>query len=280
MANRTLIITMAICLLSSCSYNLDPTGVVYAPVPVNERFELSREWSEINPAREISIPGDAYYVSIAGDAHVGGTDNLNLFINSAVEGGAAMIAIAGDASSGREDDFNVLASELEGAGELPVCLVPGNHDLYFGGWESFYRHFGAFNYTFRVITDEASDLYIFLDTGGGTLGQDQLEWLKKVLEEQRGQCRHAVVVTHVNFFRNRFTGSTNILNEEILLLLDLFARYRIEYVIQGHDHKRYEEIFGSCTYITLDALLDGYKYASWLELAIDGDDILYNFVEI
>jgi hypothetical protein len=45
MAIRTIIILLLIGLLSSCSYDLDVSGLVYTPVPVNERFDMSMEWN-------------------------------------------------------------------------------------------------------------------------------------------------------------------------------------------------------------------------------------------
>jgi len=161
-----------------------------------------------------------------------------------------------------------------------ICLVPGNHDLYFGGWESFFDLFGASSYTFSVNRSSSSDLFIFLDSGGGTLGNLQLEWLKELLESDREKYNHVIIVTHVNFFRSHFTHSTNILNEELLFLIDLNARYKVDMVIQGHDHKRYVEQMGHTTYLTLDALKDGTKNASYMELNISESGLNYTFVNL
>ena len=278
MAGRKLIIGALVILSSSCRFDVDMSGFVYTPVPVKERFAMSVQWNNDHPPREIHVEGDEYMLLVGSDAHVGGTDNLSAFIGSAVESGAAMIAIAGDIVTGWEDDYAIAATELDGAGSIPVCMVPGNHDLYFNGWTSFYDYFGASAFTFTVHTADTSDLYIFLDTGGGTLGGDQMQWLKELLTEQRGDHRHACVMTHNNFFRNRFTLSTNPLNEELLVLLDLFAENRIDLVIQGHDHKRNEELFGNTTYITLDAMQDVNDDASYLELIVDTDRIRHSFV--
>jgi UDP-2,3-diacylglucosamine pyrophosphatase LpxH len=271
---------LALLLMTSCSYDLDFTGFVYTSVSVNERFAQSMDWNEAHKSRELTLSDDSYAVIIAGDSHVGGTNNLSRFLNTGVEEEVALIAINGDVSTGREEDYEILVAELEVAGEIPVCVVPGNHDLYFKGWTSFKKHFGASTYTFEVNTPQASDLFIFVDTGGGTLGTDQLEWLKGILEKDRNSYRNALLITHINFFRPRFTGSTNILNEEILVLLDLFEKHNINLVVQGHDHKRFEEQFGHTKYITLDALKDGYKDASFLRINVEGDKIMHEFVDL
>ena len=280
MAGRILIFGGLLLLLVSCRYDLDVTGFVYTPVPVNERFEKSVQWNSEHPPRETTVGGSDYTVLVASDSHVGGTRNLSRMISMAAEEGAAMIAIAGDLSTGWEADYDIAIAELEGAGTIPVCVVPGNHDLYFGGWESFYSYFGTSAYTMAVHTSDTSDLFIFLDTGGGTLGSKQLKWLKQLLPEEREAYRYVIVITHVNFFRNRFTTSTNILNEEVIVLLDLFAKQRVDIVIQGHDHQRHEELFGSTTYITLDALKDGTGNASFLQLNVGKEKINYKFIDL
>ena len=280
MAGRILIMGGLLLLLASCRYDVDVSGFVYTPVPVNERFEKSVQWNNVHPPRETTIEGSDYTILVGGDSHVGGTNNLSRMISMASEEGAAMIAIAGDLCTGWEEDYAVAAAELEGAGEIPVCVVPGNHDLYFGGWTSFYNYFGASAYTIKVHTSDTSDLFIFLDTGGGTLGSKQMEWLKQLLKEERDAHRYATVITHVNFFRNRFTPATNILNEELIVLLDIFAKHRIDLVIQGHDHKRHEELFGSTTYITLDAMKDGTGNASFLQLNVGKEKINYHFIDL
>jgi 3',5'-cyclic AMP phosphodiesterase CpdA len=280
MAGRAIIIFGVFLLLGSCQYDLDVTGVAYTPFNVNERFDFSMEWDAEHPAREITVSSDNYTILVGSDSHVGSTNNFSGFLNAAEELNAEAVFITGDASTGREEDYEILYSELSLLGDIPVCLTPGNHDLYFSGWESFSRLFGPSVYTFTVHRPEVLDLYIFLDTGGGTLGTLQLEWLQNLLEDSRLDYENVVVLTHVNFFRPRFTNSTNLLNEELLLLIDLFEKHKVNMIIQGHDHKRNVEIMGHSTYLTLDALKDGTTNPSYLELQITTDGLGYNFVDI
>jgi 3',5'-cyclic AMP phosphodiesterase CpdA len=238
------------------------------------------EWNNDHPEREITIASDSYTFLVGSDSHVGGTDNISQFIEAAISKNPIALAISGDVTTGREEDYEVAAAELEALSDIQLCLVPGNHDLYFGGWNTYYELFGPSTYTLTIHTNASSDLYIFLDTGGGTLGTSQLEWLRELLEKERANHRHAIVVTHVNFFRPRFTNSTNLLNEELILLIDLFEKNEVNMVIQGHDHKRFEEHMGHTTYLTLDALKDGTKNASYLELVVSGEEIDYSFIDL
>ena len=280
MAIRTVIILVFLGFVSSCQYDLDVTGLAYTPVPVNERFEMSMEWNFEHPERVITLNTDEYILLVGGDTHVGGTENISHFIDSAIAKNPVGIFIAGDVSTGREEDYDVVAAELDILDNMEVCLVPGNHDLYFGGWDSYFDLFGSSIYTLTIDRPTSSDLYIFLDTGGGTLGTLQLAWLVELLEKERWTHSNVAVITHVNFFRSRFTNSTNLLNEELIVLIDLFEKYKINMVIQGHDHKRFIEQMGHTTYITLDALKDGTKNASYMELFVSGDDIDFSFIDL
>lgn len=265
--------------LTACMYDLDVTGVVHVNDNVNERFAQSVKWNTENEPRDIVSPETEYAVLIGGDTHVGGTENLQKLIDLTRESSALAMVIAGDVSTGVEEDYLVLDSVLQDAGPAPTCLVAGNHDLYFDGWKSFYQMFGSSTYTMAVHVGDTADLFIFLDSGSGTLGSLQIDWLEDVLEANRWKHRHVIVITHLNFFRNRMTGSTNPLNEELLLLLDLFEKYRIDLLISGHDHDRYIEEFGHTTYVTLDAMVDGVEQASYLELTVNEEGVNFQFIK-
>ncbi len=266
--------------LSGCMYDLDVGGMFGHADNANERFNQSMQWNADNNSRNVGIYGSKYSIYFGGDSHVGGTVNLQKLIDISEDSMALAMVIAGDVSTGRADDYLVLDSVLQGTNRVHTCLVAGNHDLYFDGWKSFYELFGSSCYTMDVHSTNATDLFIFLDTGSGTLGNLQLEWLKNLLEEERENYRYVVVSTHLNFFRNRMTGSTNPLNEELLVFLDLFEKHRVNLLISGHDHDRYIEEFGHTTYITLDAMLDDAEQASYLNLSVSPEGLTYEFVKL
>lgn len=277
--NIALIGIFILTVLPGCMYDLDVGGVISTESNVNERFTESMLWNAANNERISSTDGREYTIYFGGDPHVGGIENLESLIKVAHDSLAMAMVIAGDVSTGKPGDYDILDSVLTRTTFVQNCVVVGNHDLYFDGWRSFHEHFGSTTYKMEVITADATDLYVFLDTGGGTLGSMQLNWLQDLLETQRDQYRYVVVTTHLNFFRNRLTGSTNPLNEEIMLLLDLFEQSEVNLLISGHDHDRYIEVFGHCTYITLDAMVDGVEQASYMVLKVDEEGLDYNFVK-
>lgn len=269
---RIVLLTLAVA-LHACSYDLDVTGFFGTSVNVRDRFLDSQEWIANNGGYELHADTASYSLLIAGDSHLGKGLNLEIMLQKAVAQEALAIAIAGDVTTGIEADIIRTDSIFQAYPSIEKYVVPGNHDLYFEGWKPFYERFGPSAYTVKIHSGEAKDLYIFLDSGSGTLGTDQVDWLKTILEEERASYRFTTVITHLNLFRNRLTGSTNPLNEEVLLLLDLFISNNVQLVIQGHDHKRFETSLGTTSFLTLDALKDGEKNASYLELTVTREGI-------
>ena len=246
--------------------------------PVDERFDHSMAWNENHPFKEISLATDNYTLFTMGDSHIGGTKNFDAFIDSSITSNAAAAVLVGDITNGNESDYDMLYQHLPNPAPLAIFPIVGNHDLYFNGWEKFWTLFGTSTFLFTVKTPVASDLYICLDTGGGTLGSKQLVWFKEVLANQRPNYRRCIILTHNNLFRFRRTSSTNPLAEELYVLLDLFAIHQVDMVITGHDHAKDAEVFGNTTHIVMDALKDEYKEAGYFKLNVQGGIIQYQFI--
>ena len=245
---------------------------------VNNRFIQSEEWNIINGFSEINTDQETYIIHVMSDSHVGSTKNLDTFFSYSSDEEVAAAIMVGDITTGHKEDYDVLSNHLPLAGTMNVFAVVGNHDLYFDGWQYFYSIFGSSSYYFVINTPEQSDLFICLDTGGGTLGNKQFEWFKKLLETNRDDYRYCVVFTHINLFRFRPTASTNPMVEEIHVLQDLFLRHEVNMVITGHDHVENYDILGNTTHLTLGALLDDNDNASYLRLSVNDDKIEFNFI--
>lgn len=264
--NRVGFFLIIILTCNSCMKDADLTGFLYSADPVNERVRLSLEWDRLNPGKDLAIEGTDYSFLIAGDSEIGGTNNLDTLISRAKKPGVAGYVIVGDITSGDPKGYDVLRHDLDEKNPGPAFYILGNHDLFFNGWDNYYGYFGSSTYAFTVKTYDASDLYICLDSGNGTIGSRQLEWLSDLLAKERKNHRFCIIFSHVNFFREHHTFSANPLVDEIHVLMDLFYRYSIDMVITGHDHHRSKEFFGKTHYITLDAFFDGFKEASYLRL--------------
>jgi len=271
------ILTIAMLFCVSCE-DVDFSGFFYNNNPVNDRVKESLEWNKVNPEKSIIIPGTDYTILVAGDSHVGGTVNLNTFLTQANTTGASGIVIAGDLTTGHKEDYDVFKQEIDAKTNLPTFFVVGNHDLFFDGWDVYFDYFGSSTYSFKVNTSEATDLFICLDTGSGTLGSKQLNWVTDLLEKERKNVRYCVVITHVNFIREHRTSSTNLLVEEVRAILDLCYRHSIDLVITGHDHNRSEQYFNRTHFLTLDALEDDFEHAGYLSLQVKESGLVTTFV--
>jgi predicted phosphodiesterase len=256
---------------------VDIPGMFISYESVNQRFDQSMAWNAQHPFREIVVPADDYFILAMGDSHVGGTKNLDRLFEIAQSSDVSALVMAGDLTTGNADDYAVLSQHLPHQDSLASFLIPGNHELYFRGWDEFYSRFGSSMYVFTVRSPAATDLCICLDTGSGTLGNKQLDWLKEILNTLRPDYRRCIIFTHNNLFRFRRTTSTNPPVEELLVLMELFVKHDVDMVITGHDHKHFAQVFGNTTHIVMDALQDGLSYAGYLELHLSNGQIEYRF---
>jgi len=252
----------------------------YIPETANQRFLQSMDWNRIHPYREIIVPANDYKILTMGDSHVGGTENLDNFFKIAQSEKVAAVVMAGDLTTGQEKDYNLFEKHLPPQDLLASFSVAGNHDLFSDGWKEYNSRFGSSTYHFTVQTPTASDLFICLETGGGTLGTRQLAWLTNLLQTSRKGYRHCFVITHNNILRPRHTDSTNPLVEETAALLELFAQNKVNMVITGHDHKQDATVFGITTYIIMDVMRDGESNAGYFKLDVKDESINYGFEKI
>jgi len=270
---------ISLLLLTSCD-KFEARGFFASYESADQRFEQSMDWNSNNPVTELTATTNEYSIYAMADSHLGETNNLDFFLTQAIADGAVATIMAGDLTSGHAEDYLVLEQHIMAQDAIPSFLVVGNHDLYFDGWKQFNTLFGSSTYQFTVTTPQATDLFIGLDTGSGTLGSEQLKWLENLLENERDTYRHCILFTHNNLFRIRHTFSTNPLVEELRVLMELLVKYDVDMMVTGHDHKKNVVSFGNTTHITLDALQDSYKEASYLKLQIDENEVGYEFIDL
>ncbi|MGB8491273.1 MAG: metallophosphoesterase [Bacteroidales bacterium] len=274
-----IIIIAIIFSFQSCMKDVDFSGFLYTAEGSNERFDNSMEWNLRHPSKDLVVNSDNYTFLVAGDSHCGTTKNLDFFIGKANAPGISFSIIAGDLTSGLKDDYDSVYKHLTNMAIRPPFLSVGNHDLFFHGWNTFIDYFGSSTYTFTVTSPSGKDLFICLDSGTGTLGSKQMQWLKDIMKSRAGY-RNCVVFTHVNFFREHRVESATLLVEEVYALLDLFSDNNVDMVIMGHDHWRSVENLGKTYYITLDAIEDEFGSASYMSVTNQKGVISYQFIDV
>jgi len=276
MRNRIMLLTALTLTMASCEQPAD-----LLPEPVDPRFKQSREWTDKKSFREITVQSDDYSVLFLADSHSGTTQNLKSVFNIATATGVSAVCIAGDLTDGDIKDYQVFAEALPGEDEIPTFVTPGNHDFWSeNGWNAFYSWFGPSSYYFTVRTPDATDMYIALDSGSGTLGGEQLDWLENILKGKRSECRHCIVFTHNNFLRFRHSLISNPLVEELNVLINLFTVYHVDMLIAGHDHEHDAVMFGITNYIIAGSISDDDPDACYLEVGINKGNRSYEFREM
>lgn len=274
---RFLLLTAISMVLASCESGVDFS----VPASADQRFEESRTWGEKKSSDEITVQTDDYSVLFIADSHAGTTNNLDSMFRIATVTGASAVCIAGDLTSGDDKDYNALAGALPVKYEMPTFVTPGNHDLWSDtGWNTFLSLFGPSSYYFTVRTPEATDMYISLDSGTGTLGSVQLRWLEDILQNQRSGCRRCIIFTHNDFLRVRHAEISNPLVEELSVLIDLFTRYQVDMLIAGHDHIPSEELFGITDYVIVGAISDNDEDPNYLKLRVENGILMNEFVNL
>ena len=280
--------TILLFILTSCGKNIDYMGLfmTFNESP-DERFAQSMKYNDEHGYDKISGVPDEYKVYAMSDIHVDfSTENLDRYVSDYLADtmAAPFSLCLGDLinATGHWDYFAEHVKPVSDAGRK-IYYCAGNHDLYFDQWKEFYSRFGSSTYWFEVQTVSGfKDLYIALESGSGTLGVDQRDWLEKVLKDKKNQgFRHIVVFTHTHFFKKDTSqGHTSNFNlEETYDLADLFDRYDVSLVLQGHSHSRDLTIFKDVVYLRVDSLEDHYPDAYYTILKV-GNNINYEFIKV
>ena len=274
--------------LTSCTKNIDLMGLFYTiNESPDERFEQSMSYNAEYGYDKITGVPDDYEVYVMSDIHVDfSTDNLDRFVSDYLaDSVAAPFALClGDLinATGHFDLFDEHVKPVSDAGRK-IYYTVGNHDLYFNQWPEFRSRYHTSTYWFEVQTvSNFKDLYIAIDSGNGTLGRDQRDWLENLLKDKQSQgYRHIIVFTHTHFFKKDTSqGHTSNFNlEETYDLLDLFDRYDVSMVLQGHSHARDLTLFKDVVYLRVDALEDHYPDAYYTILRV-GNYINYEFIKV
>jgi len=182
--------------------------------------------------------------------------------------------------------FSQAAQQPQGyvPGSDTIFYALGNHDIYYGQWDTYRQYNPSTSYYFSTQTAQGQplDLFICIDTAEGTLGTDALAWLKALLQKVQSESwRHIVVFTHTNFFRHdrsqEFTS--NLTMEETYDLTNLFKQTGVQLVISGHDHYREVIDYSGVYYVTLDALQDDFAASSYLKITMD-EHIIFDWIPV
>ena len=282
-----IIFAASLMLASSCN-RLDIAGMVINRSDTEERVADWLDWDNQNPPFVIDHVPDNYCFYSCSDIHI--NDDKSRFAKYVTlernDLRAAFSIVAGDIAneSGERPfilaDSAMLFNPAKHLKNDPCFPIIGNHDVYFNCADYYKKHFNTSTYTVTVNTNGGyKDLFIFLDSGNGTHGSRQLEWLEEQLSH-RTDYRYCFVVSHNWLFRTTYnyttTPAANLPEEEQYSFMDLMSRNAVDMVIMGHFHYRDTKTFGGVKYVMTDNLNETQEEPSYLVVNC-GDKITYEY---
>lgn len=285
----SLLVSAALCSVS-CGGELDLLGMFWtlSDTP-DERFAQSMEFNSSHAPIVLDIPGEDYRVYVFSDAHVQGkSENLSRFVSGYLSNDedAPFCIYLGDAidCKGNYDAFMDQISPILNSGRDTLFCTPGNHDIYYDQWKDYVARFKTSCYQFEVLTPQGHrDLFLCLDSSSGSLGRDQLQWIRSTLENaSKAGYRHITIFTHTHLFKKDASQghTSNYEMEETYELTGLFRRTGVDLVLAGHDHSREYTMFGGVEYYVIDAIKDGCEDPSYAIASYGDDTITVNYLPL
>lgn len=283
----TIILALGLLMASSCN-RLDIPGMIINRSDTEQRVADWLDWNEQNGMPVINNVPDNYTFYSCSDSHIN-DDNSRLAKYITIERNdpeAVFSIIAGDLANESGEGPFILADSammfdpLTQAENNPCFPIIGNHDVYFDCAKFYKQHFHTSTYTVTVNTVSGlKDLFIFLDSGNGTHGRRQLDWLEEQLSH-RTEYRYCFVISHNWLFRTTYnyttTPAANLPEDEQYAFMDLMSRNAVDMVIMGHFHYRDVKTFAGVKYVMTDNLNDGKTEPSYLVVSC-ADKVTYEY---
>ncbi|MDR2900488.1 MAG: metallophosphoesterase [Treponema sp.] len=253
--------------LVSCSNDL--LGLFYS-TGIKERFAMKDSFVYLDESdRQLSLNEELSFLVLTdihiADNNVYGMDQLAKVI---AENGDSFVAITGDITqSGTPQELELFLKTADAFG-VPCYPVIGNHDIYFGNWNTWEKMIGST--TYRIDAGEKTTL-LMLDSANASFGKDQLDWL----ETQLGTAgEHTFVFTHANLFTSG--------GGEFQQLTDIRERFRIMSLLEGkctaffsgHSHEQVIKQAGKVQYITLK---DFKTKGTYCRVRVSSEGVSYEF---
>lgn len=253
---------------------------------ISARFEQSMAYNRTVGDLHFDMQSDDYTIYVCTDSHITKKThkNLDYFMAQYKAAAAPKLAIhLGDIIDAQKN-FACADSIVHFAGQTKadtLLLTIGNHDIYFKQWPICRAYFKTSVYWFDTNNgNKKLDLFICLDTAEGTLGVDQMAWLRNLLEAKSKEgYRRIIVYTHTHFWKlDGSQGHTsNFSLEETYELAALLDEYDVEFVWSGHQHARQSVIYKGVNYLVLDATKDEENGQAYMTVDM-GESAIYHYL--
>jgi len=218
---------------------------------VDERFELS---SSIEcPYKDAIKNAYEYSFAFCADPHLTADgDGCFADLDRAIRANRiSFVLFGGDLTyMGSESEYRNFVEHIK-ALTVPVYPAIGNHDIYNTGWSYYWRYLGPSTYSFCG----GNAKFVVIDSASDEIGQTQMDWIAKELRLNRQPL--LFVISHVPIYGGSHSGYDFPKGEERDQLIELFEKYQVDFVLEGHYHS-YEDItVNGVRYITSGSFSDG-----------------------
>ena len=288
----------ALLMTTACNH-LDIPGMVVNRSDTEERVNDWLDYNQLNGEPVIENAPDTYLVYSSSDPHYcasdsiipqGENDRLYHFITAERNDPQAVFSmLIGDLANEKgETPYNMVDASMQYNAETqekndPCFPTMGNHDTYFDCAKWYKEHYHTSTYTVTVKTVGGfKDLFIFLDSGNGTHGKRQMDWLEEKLSH-RDEYRNCVVISHCWLFRTSYNYTTtpcaNLPLDEQYAFMDLMSKNNVSLVVMGHFHLLEQRQFNGITYVMTDNLNEGELAPSYMIMTC-GEKVSYEYRDL
>ncbi len=220
-------------------------------VGVDERFALS---SSIKSPYKNTLKGAPQYsFAFCADPHLRAeSDGCFPDLDRAIrEQRINFVIFGGDLTYlGEEHEYSNFIDHVN-ALTAPSYTALGNHDLYNSGWSYYWRYLGPSSYSFCG----GNARFVVIDSASAEIGAGQMEWIRKELRTNTQPL--LFVVSHIPIHGGAHDNYDFPRSEERTELIELFEKYEVDYVLEGHYHSYVDMTVNGVRYITSGSFSDG-----------------------
>ena len=223
-------------------------------ITVDDRFALS---SSIKSPYEDTLKGSyEYSFAFCGDPHMQAEgDGFFPDLDRVIRANRINFAIFGGDLTflGKEAEYKNFIEHVNSL-TVPSYTALGNHDLYNGGWSNYWRYLGPCAYSYYG----GNAKFIVIDSASGEIGEKQMEWIQRELKTNKQPL--LFVISHMPIYGGAHGLYEFPKSEDRDKLIELFEKYEVDCVFEGHYHGYVDIKVNGVRYITSgsfsDALLD------------------------
>jgi hypothetical protein len=218
---------------------------------VDERFGLS---DSIKSPYKDAIKGTyVYSFAFCGDPHMYSKgDGCFVDLDTEIKlRKIRFVVFGGDLTYlGEEAEYSNFIDHIN-ALTVPSYPAIGNHDIYNGGWSYYWRYLGPSAYSFN----SGNAKFVVIDSASGSIGEAQMLWIQDQLRNNKQPL--LFVISHMPIYGQAYGVYAFPETEEKQQLIQLFEKYEVDFVLQGHYHGFVDITKNNVRYVTSGSFSDG-----------------------